>query len=596
MKYFITILLALLSLCSLSSSSATDPQPLTTNQAFQVTGTARDNQTILISWKIAPGYYLYRDKFHFNTTQSNHAQLSPPLFPPESFTKTIKGLGSSIVYKNTVTIIIPVLTSSLQTLPIQVHYQGCSEKGFCYPPTSKVIPIDLSGDYMSPVSGIDVDVVTSHSTNTKTTRTASNKMFNALNSKNLSALIFGFFVFGVLLSLTPCVLPMIPILSSIIVGHGKISHLHSFLLSFAYVMGMAITYAIAGLIFGMIGGSVQAIFQQPWIIVLFSFVFIAMALSLFGFYNIQLPNKLRSKMASLSEHQKRGSYIGVILMGVFSTLILSPCVTPPLVAVLGYISQSGNAMTGFMALLSMGIGMGAPLLLIGAFGPKFLPHSGIWMNTTKSILGVFMLGVAIWMIERILPSMVSMLLWAALIVGSAVAMGALASAASIWQRVIKGVGIVILLYGLLLIVGAFLGNTNPLQPLSIFNKPTQQHHIQFTPVKTVSDVDDQLSLVKNKDKPVLLDFYASWCVACKELDERTFSDIMVKQYLSRYILLRADVTNNDVQDKILERHFNVVAPPTILVFDRNHKEIKQARIIGALGPAAFLNHLKNSSQ
>ncbi|MCH9744348.1 MAG: protein-disulfide reductase DsbD [Gammaproteobacteria bacterium] len=595
MKYFWAIILFCLALLSFASSSYAHVEPLTADQAFQVTGTARDNQTILISWKIAPGYYLYRDKFHFKTMRTHQAVLSQPIMPPESFTKSIPGLGSFKAYKNNVTIIIPVLRSKQATLPIQVSYQGCSDDGFCYPPTTKVIPIDLEGDYMIPVNSVDVDIApTQHTNNTRPKQ--ENKMFGILDSHSLTALIFGFLIFGILISLTPCVLPMIPILSGIIVGRGKISHLHSFLLSLAYVMGMAVTYAVAGLIFGIIGASIQAIFQQTWIIILFSLIFVAMALSLFGFYNIQLPSTLRSKMAHLSEHQKRGSFIGVILMGIFSTLILSPCVTPPLVAVLSYISQSGNAWTGFIALFCMGIGMGAPLLLIGAFGPKFLPHSGRWMNATKSILGVLMLGVAIWMLQRVLPDRITMLLWAGLVVGSAAAMGAFASAKTNWQRIKKAISIVLFVYGLLLVVGAFLGNTNPLQPLNIFEQRAQLNHIKFISVKAVEDVNHQLKLGKHQNKPALLDFYADWCISCKEMDDTTFSNPAVKKYLSQYVLMRANVTKNDMQDKILERHFRVVAPPTIIVFDRNHKEIKSARIVGMLSPEKFLQQLKQAIQ
>ena len=405
-RFFLPLLLFFISLILIGevviSQNTKSTEPLPVDQAFSFSAAARDYQTVLATWEIAPSYFLYRDRIHFSPVKSKSAQLGQPLKP-----------------------------------------LGCSDKGFCYPPTSKIVSIDLAGNYMRPVRGIDVGMPTP--TKVATTKPATHdEVKKLLTGKNLIALIFGFFGFGILISLTPCVLPMIPILSGIIFGHGKITTSRSFCLSLFYVLGMAITYAVAGLLFGMLGSTVQALFQQPWIIALFSMIFVALALSLFGFYELQLPQRWRKQLAEMSEHQKRGSYLGVNLMGVLT----------------------GNALLGGVALFSMGIGMGAPLLILGAFGPKLLPKTGTWMNATNNIMGILLLAVAIWMLSRVIPSSISMLLWAALAIGSAVYMGALSSVQTGWQKVSKALGLLLFVYGILLVVGAAIGNSNPLRPLN----------------------------------------------------------------------------------------------------------------------------------
>ena len=586
MRIFITALFFLLSSVSFAHTTQT---PLAIDQAFQLTGTARDYQTILVHWNIAPGYYLYRDQLYFNIDKKSHVHIGEPLLPYDSFEKNLPGLGKYQVYKDSVTVIVPVIDAKESTALLRVCFQGCSDFGYCYPPTTMMLPINLADNYMQPVRG--EEIIASDESSTEST----SSIEKALGSSHLYILILSFLGFGLLIAFTPCVLPMIPILSSIIMGQDKITHVHSFFLALAYVLGMAITYAVAGLFFGLLGGSLQASFQQPWMIILFSLLFIAMALSLFGFYNLELPQSLRHKMAMLSEHQKRGSYIGVAIMGILSTLILSPCVTPPLVGVLSYIGQTGSAFTGFIALFSMGIGMGTPLLLLGAFGPKFIPKSGAWMNAVKNILGVFMLGVAIWMIQRLTSDFIAMLLWSALILGSAIAMGALESATNLKQRIIKSLGVLLFIFGIINIIGAFLGNHDPLKPLNIF-KLEKQQYITFNTVTTLSEAKEQIAASARRGKPVMLDFYATWCAACKEMDNDTFANTDVKKALAHYTLIRADVTKNNANAKALEKYFNVVAPPTILFFDKNGNEIKTGRVIGALSAEPFLQHLENIQQ
>ncbi len=593
MKKLLT--LCLLLLCFSASAQyavdrAPNAKPIPVDQAFKFSAAARDYQTILVKWEIAPGYYLYRARFHFRALKPDDSRLGQPLLPT-GIDKTSPDVGTYQIYKHSVTIPIPVISSQGKNILLQASYQGCSNAGFCYPPTSKVIPINLAKHYGRFKPGLEIDVAPIKSEATPTHKPT--EIGKLLHGKSLLTLILGFLGFGILISLTPCCLPMIPIVSGIILGQKKIAHLHSFLLSLAYVLGMAITYAIAGILFGFLGGSVQAGLQQPWIIIAFSLIFLAMAFSLFGFYNIQLPKSIRHRFAEASEHQKRGTYIGAALMGMFSTLILSPCVTAPLVGVLSYISQTGDATIGGTALFSMGIGMGVPLLIIGATGAKFLPKPGPWMNAVKRFMGILMLGVAIWMLTRILPPEINMLLWAALAIGTSIYMGALSTATNKWIMVRKIVGIIVFIYGILLVIGAFSGNTNPLNPLYFLKQGTQQSKnlIRFRPVKSIADVDRQLKIAKQRGKPVILDFYADWCISCKEMDHSTFSNAAVKNRLKRFILLRANVTKNDATDKALERHFNVVAPPTILFFNKDGVEVKRARIIGEMGPGDFLRHM-----
>lgn len=594
MKKILVLFLIMISFLFLGSNVYAQT-PLPADQAFQFSATARDNQTIIVHWKIAPNYYLYRARFQFQVIKPKNVKLGEPLLPP-GIKKSSPGVGTYQVYKNTISFPIPVIQTSSNNILLQATYQGCSEKKYCYPPTTKNVPINLNGNYMVFVKGINVSKTIPVSEKEKQF-TSQNQVSKILHGKNLFLFLIGFLGFGIMISFTPCVLPMIPILSSIIVGQGTITHRRAFGLSLAYVLGMAVTYAAAGVLFGYIGSTLQVVFQKTWLIILFSLVFVAMALSLFGFYQLQLPDKWRNKIAQFSQQQTHSKYLGVALMGCFSTLILSPCVTPPLVAVLGYVGHTGNALIGAVALFTMGIGMGVPLLLLGAFGPKLLPKAGSWMNAVENALGILMLAVAIWMLQRILPGVLSMLLWAALAIGTAIYMGALSTAESKFGIIRKGLGLILFIYGIILVIAAFMGNTNPLQPIN-FSKPTisQAAPLKFIPVKTIDDVEKHLINAKKKNKPVMLDFYADWCIACKEMETFTFSNPKVKKMLKSFILLQADVTANDMDDKALESYYGVIAPPTLIFFNRQGKEIKHARIIGEISAEKLIRHLKTKTK
>lgn len=594
------LLLIFLLIIALPALGQTQEEPIPAHQAFQFSATAKDYQTIIAMWTIKPGYYLYRDRIHISPANPDKDRLGQPLLPTTTLSKDYPGIGKLPVYKGNLKIAVPVIKSSEKTIVVKVHYQGCSEKGYCYPPQTKVVPINLAGNYMVPVQPVDVDLPSTTTTTTITTKTTTttptsqqDKVVQLLSDHSVFTILIGFFVFGLLLSLTPCVLPMIPILSGIIISKGpNISRAHSFGISCAYVLGMAITNTAAGIIFGSIGYSVQVIFQQPWIIVLYSLIFIAMALSLFGLYNIQIPQGLQDKLTKISSHQKHGSYLGATIMGILSFLILSPCVTPPLVGALAYISQTGNAVLGGAALFMMSIGMGVPLLIIGAFSKNVLPKAGPWMNGIKCILGVLMLAVAIWMISRILPGTVTMLLWGILVIGSSIAMNTFKTATTIWKKITKGIGILFFIYGIVLIIGAFMGNTNPFNPLSLPNKNISHTESKFISANTLQEAKKQLEIAKSQSQPAMIDFYADWCIACKEMDLYTFSNAQVQKQLQKFRLLRADVTKNNAESRELQKYFHVVAPPTILFFGPDGKEIKSSRIVGEMPASAFSKHLE----
>jgi thiol:disulfide interchange protein DsbD len=421
----------------------------------------------------------------------------------------------------------------------------------------------------------------------------------------LWAVLF-FFGAGVLLAFTACMYPMIPILSSIIVGQGEqVTAGKAFFLSLIYVEAVALTYAVIGVASAQIGAGVQAFFQNPWILTGFALVFVALALSMFGFYNLQLPATVQARLSETSNRMKGGTLLGVAVMGVLSALIVGPCAGPVLIGALVYTSQSGDYLTGALAMFALGNGMGAPLLVIGASGGKLLPKAGGWMDTVKAVFGVILLGVAIVMLERILPGPVTLVLWALLLIIPAIymrALDALPEGVSGWRRLWKGLGIAMLIYGIILIVGATTGGRDPLNPLRNINTavtitgsgahPSQ--HLQFERIKSIADFDAAVADSMAAGKPVMLDFYADWCTYCIKMEEYTFPDPQVQQQLAHVTLLQADVTDNDDTDIALLNHFKLFAPPAILFFGTDGQERQEHRLVGFLDADAFLAHLQKA--
>ncbi len=428
-----------------------------------------------------------------------------------------------------------------------------------------------------------------------------------LQESGLGWIVLFFFGAGLLLAFTACMYPMIPILSSVIVGQGKtVTAGSAFILSLIYVEAVAVTYAVIGLISAQVGAGVQAFFQNPWILGSFAVIFVALAMSMFGFFHLQLPSSLQAKLSETSHRMKGGSFIGVAVMGVLSALIVGPCAGPVLIGALIYISQSGDYLTGALAMFALGNGMGAPLLVICTSGGKLLPKAGMWMNTVKAVFGVILLGVAILMLERILPGPVTLLLWALLLIIPAIymrALDALPAGASGWMRFWKGLGVAMLVYGIILIFGATTGARDPLNPLRNLNTATTlpgttaghtSPHLQFKRIKSVADLEQAVQASSAAGKPVMLDFYADWCTYCIKMEDYTFSDPGVQAALADVTLLQADVTANDAQDLALLNHFNLFAPPAILFFGPDGRELGDARLVGFLDAGEFLEHVQGA--
>jgi thiol:disulfide interchange protein DsbD len=571
---------------------------LAPEQAFQFSATftkvdtldtTPSNAYITARWQITPGYYLYREKIQFHLLATTQATLGTPEFPPNTQKDPT---GTSQVYSQSLLEVkIPVSTQQSR-LTLQVKYQGCATAGFCYPPITKDISLTLN----------QPDEV-----NQSVAISESDQIANLLAHANIWYLLLMFFGFGLLLSLTPCVYPMIPILSGIIVGQGEqVTTTKAFMMSSIYVLAMSFTYAIVGVLTGLLGENLPAIFQNPWIIGAFVLIFIALALSMFGFYELQLPNRFQSKLTYLSNRQQGGTFLGVAIMGILSALIVGPCVAAPLMGALIYISQTGDAILGGFSLFAMSLGMGIPLIIVGTSAGHLLPKSGQWMETIKCVFGVLLLAVAIWMLDRIVPRVITFHLTAILLIISSVYLGAfdvINVGVSGWRRFWKGVGLIMFVYGILLMVGAAQGNGNLLQPLALKNNNSQlttttqaTSSLSFTPIKNLAELEQQLAQAKTQHQPVMLKFSADWCVSCEELELFTFSDPQVQQQLKQFKLLKADVTANNPSDKALYQHFQIYGPPVLLFFDANGIEQRAYRIVGFISASNFNQHIQQLLQ
>jgi thiol:disulfide interchange protein DsbD len=581
------LLLGLLLLTTFSIAAA-NPQPLPVDAAFALSAQLLDKDTIILQWTMAPKHYLYRDRLHFKVLEPSHAEIGKIIFPTGQF-KQDEIFGKYEVYADKLAIPVPVYHADLNHTVVEVNYQGCSADGYCYPPTSRQLQVNFNKNNLAIINATPAKSTDA----TATINPQEQPFFDLLSDHHLATLLCAFFGFGILLSLTPCVLPMIPILSGIIVGKQKTAlHGKTFRLSVVYVLSMATTYAVAGMLVGWLGGSVQAVFQKPWVIIAFSLLFILLALSFFGLYSLKLPTRFEECINNISRHQKSGHYLGVAVMGCLATLIVSPCVTPALVGVLSYISKTGNAALGGFALFTMGLGMGVPLLILGFAGGKLLPKAGAWMQTMEYLFGVLFLAIAIWMLDRLLPPPLTLMLWSALLIICAVYLGALsATPTGGFGKLQKGCGLVLLVYGFLLAMSATQGN-HLLQPWAHTNAATQSSTVFFTPVKTLTDVEAALVSAKSSKKMLLLDFYADWCISCKEMEKETFQNKAVMAALKNFIVLRADVTKGDIADKQLLQHFQVIAPPTFLIFNSQGQPIKNLTRVGQMDATEFLKYLK----
>ncbi len=580
---------------------------LPAEEAFIPSIEATDSDTVVVTFVIQDGYYLYKDKFKFSS--ANEAVSIEKVDLPKGDVKDDPLFGKVEVYHDEVVIPIKLSrsTAEAQDLEIKAAYQGCAEDGICYPPLTNLLPVSLvaaaTTSPAKPDNPFNSDQLEQAAkSDSEPALSESDSIAATLANKSLLLNLLAFFGFGLALSLTPCVYPMIPILSGILVGQGvKTTARKSFMLSLAYVLGMAVTYAIVGVIAGKFGQNLQAVFQNPWIIVTFASVFVLLALSMFGFYDIQMPSAIQTRLTNISHSQERGTLLGAAIMGILSAIIVGPCVAAPLAGALIYIGQTGDGLLGGLALFIMGLGMGVPLLLIGASAGSLLPRAGVWMNTIKHIFGVMMLAVAIWLLGRILPVSMSMFLWGLLLIGSAVYMGAfdtLTDVSTGWQRLWKASGIAMVIYGALLIIGASSGSNDVFQPLKNLtvakSGEPQKDGLEFTQIKGVTGLEATLKLARSQNKPVMLDFYADWCIECKRMDKTTFADPQVLQRLKNAILVQADVTPNDKNDQGLLKSLDLLGPPAILFFNPDGTEKRNYRITGYADPVAFAEHVKKA--
>ena len=617
-KYFSTVTLILLTGLFQSSANASggsglfdsfgmnnQDDILDVDEAFKLSTEVKDN-TFIANIQITEGHYLYRDKTRILV---DDADVTPSeLQLPAGDSKHDPIFNETLyVFHQDIKAILPFryTGNSDKEVIFKVEYQGCSEiAGICYPPQTKTVSVKL----------LAASAATSPSlTNTPAIEKApvseQDSMSDALRSGNTWITLLAFFAAGLLLAFTPCVFPMIPILMGIIVGQGETQNVRkSFTLSLVYVLAMASTYTIIGILVGLSGENIQAWFQNPWIIGSFAAIFVALAFSMFGFYELQMPASIQNKLAQISHKQHGGTLLGTAIMGFLSALIVGPCVTAPLVGALIYIAETGDAILGGLALFSLSMGMGAPLLVLGASAGKLLPKAGVWMETTKAVFGVLLLGLGIWLLERVTPAAATMTLWATLFIISAIYMGALTTlnkGESGWHKLWKGLGIVLLVYGIAIFIGMMAGNKSIFQPLqgignsglsmSAQNISKQQtSHLNFKQIKGVEGLNTALAEAKAQNKAVMLDFYADWCVSCKEMEVLTFSDPAVQQALAGVVLLQADVTPNDDQDRALYKHFGIIGPPSIMFFNHDGKELKSFRTIGYMKAEQFAQHIQRS--
>ncbi len=587
------------------------------DEAFKIAVEVRDGNTLIAHLTPAKNYYLYRDKIAFEPKQEGMAIEKVTL--PSGKMKEDMTFGNTEVYYTPIQAVISLKRegSASEPLTLEATYQGCNEPvGVCYAPIHKVI--DLTLPAVKAAIGAVAEAVSSQATaaeidattelfqmpsRSPAIETESYKIERMFETGNYWLILSGFFVVGLFLSFTPCVFPMFPILSGIIANQGKnVTKRHGFILALAYVFGMAITYAIIGVAAGLSGAMLSATLQNAWVLGAFAVMFVLLSFSMFGFYELQLPGSLQTKLSQEAGQLKGGHLTSVFGMGALSALIVGPCVAAPLAGALLYISQTRDVVLGGSALFVMALGMGVPLLLLGTSAGALLPKAGAWMESIKRFFGVLLIAVAIWIISPLINEVVYMLLWAVLLIISAIylhAIDPLPERASGVQKFLKGVGVIALLVGVALLIGVLSGGRDVLQPLSKLNLadatssgeagPASYATLPFQRVKTIAELDEQIQL--SREKYVMVRFHADWCVSCKEMDRFTFSDAKVQARLKDVVLLEVDVTDGTPDDTALLKRFKLFGPPGILFIDRQGHDVPDIKIIGFLNNNDFLTVL-----
>ena len=571
-----------------------EPEFLPVDEAFALSTETADDGALLAYWDMPQGYYLYRHRFDFTLRNPEAAVLGPAELPPGK-AKVDEYFGAVEVYYHRAQARVPIRNAQ-GPVEVGISYQGCAEAGLCYPPERRWVLVDAA---VAPPVGPAAPPIAESAPRSGAYATQEQRLARALAERGLLLAMALFFIGGVGLAFTPCVLPMVPILSSIIVGDAQTpTRWRAFSLSLAYVLGMAFTYAGVGTLMGLFGASLnlQAALQSPPVLIVFAALFVGLSLAMFGFYELRLPQRWQNSLDALGGRLGGGKHLGVLVMGALSALVVSPCVSAPLAGALIYISASQDAVLGAAALLALGLGMGVPLLVIGSSGGHLLPRAGAWMNAVKAVFGVGLLAVAVWLLERVVPGPASLALWAALLIGSSAYLGGLDTSASAgWGKLRKAAGFAAAIYGALLLIGAASGANDPLRPLQHFaTVPPSEGggELQWRPVGSLEDVQAGIDAGVGAGRLTLLDLYADWCISCKVMERSVFPVPEVASRLAEFQLLRADVTANDAQDQALLNAFGLFGPPSLVFFDRNGRELKSLRVQGEIGAQALAEHLE----
>jgi thiol:disulfide interchange protein DsbD len=576
---------------------AEQPSFLPVDEAFRL-GVDLDAEPARLFWQLEPGYYLYRHRLDISLRRAGDAALGEVRIP-DGLQKTDEYFGEVEVYYLDLAVTVALPAELPVGAVLAVDYQGCADAGLCYPPETRYVA--LAGTEAGTITrrlaaGAADGAEAPADSGPATPVTEESRLAALLGGDDLLLALGIFLLAGIGLAFTPCVLPMVPILSSIIAGQGEVSRSQAMVLSGTYVLAMAVTYAILGTLVGFFGGAlnIHGWLQSPPVLVVFAALFAVLSLSMFGYYELQLPAFLRERLEGRGDG---GSLGGVAAMGVFSSLLVSPCVSAPLAGALVYISSTGDAVLGGSALFALALGMGVPLMVVGVGGGTLLPRAGAWMNAVKAVFGVLLLGVSVWLLERVLPAGVTLVLWAALAIGSGVALGALdfgprEGVGNVW----KATGALLFVYGVLLVIGAASGARDPLQPLAPLASrggAGEAHaELAFRPVDTLADVEASLASAGVAGRPVLLDLYADWCISCKVMERSVFPEPEVQRLMAEFDLLRADVTANDAEHRALLAHYDLFGPPSLLFFSPASGELRSFRLQGEIGSDAFVRHLR----
>lgn len=587
-----------------AASAATAEDILLPDEAFRFAAQAKRAEVLELTWQIADGYYLYRHKFNF-VFQTPGIAAGEPVFPA-GVAKQDRFFGAVDIYRHRLDVRLPVLRSDAKPhkLELEVTYQGCAEAGVCYLPIRKTVSLDLTDDGSAAGGGImpaGSDRTDANGAKPFTETPAESppdkpplvvaeqdRIAAVFAGNSIGFIMLSFLGFGLLLAFTPCVFPMIPIISGIVVGQGPgLTTRKAIGLSLCYVLASALTYTLFGVLAGLFGSNLQAVFQQPWVIVGISAVFIVLALSTFGVFTLQVPASIQTKIAIVSAKQRRGSWLGAIVMGVLSALSIGPCVTAPLAGALIYIGKSGDALLGGSALFALGFGMGIPLLIVGTSAGKLMPRAGAWLHVTKSVFGTGLIAVAVWLLGRILPLTATLALWSLLLFIPLFYLG--------WQKLWKITGALALTYGVLLLTGIATHRQRDYLELLCNTAVACQAEpsLAFKRISTTRELRQSLAAAQRQGQWLMLEFYADWCVTCQELERETFSKPEVATALASVMKIQADVTQNSADAQALLQQFELIGPPAILFFGPDQQERKSYRLIGYINSADFLTHLRH---